>query len=96
MMGAYERRGIFLRAADLMAAGRRAIAIPLAVGNTVVMKRSEDAPISCGLFLADILTEAGLPGGVLNLVRRRLGNRQLHRAALGHRPKSRPRDVPPF
>ncbi|HUE60566.1 MAG TPA: aldehyde dehydrogenase family protein, partial [Acidimicrobiales bacterium] len=29
--------------------GIRSIAIPLAVGNTVVMKPSEDAPITCGL-----------------------------------------------
>jgi vanillin dehydrogenase len=48
--------------------GMRAIAIPLAVGNTVVMKPSEDAPLSCGLFLADALVEAGLPDGVLNVV----------------------------
>jgi vanillin dehydrogenase len=48
--------------------GIRAIAIPLAVGNTVVLKPSEDAPIACGLFLADVLREAGLPAGVLNVV----------------------------
>ncbi len=48
--------------------GVRAIAIPLAVGNTVVMKPSEDAPISCGLFIADVLKEAGLPDGALNVV----------------------------
>ena len=48
--------------------GIRAIAVPLAVGNTVVMKPSEDAPISCGLYLADVLKEAGLPDGVLNVV----------------------------
>ncbi len=53
--------------------GMRAIAIPLAVGNTVVMKPSEDAPISCGLFLADVLIEAGLPAGVLNVVSDDLG-----------------------
>ena len=46
----------------------RSIAIPLAVGNTVVMKPSEDAPITCGLLLADALAEAGLPAGVLNVV----------------------------
>src|SRR6266567_7561118 len=45
--------------------GIRSIAIPLAVGNTVVMKPSEDAPITCGLLLADVLTEAGLPAGSL-------------------------------
>jgi acyl-CoA reductase-like NAD-dependent aldehyde dehydrogenase len=48
--------------------GIRSIAIPLAMGNTVVMKPSEDAPVSCGLFLADVLAEAGLPAGVLNVV----------------------------
>ncbi|MGN6753085.1 MAG: aldehyde dehydrogenase family protein [Intrasporangium sp.] len=48
--------------------GTRAVAIPLAVGNTVVLKPSEDAPIACGLFIADILMEAGLPAGVLNVV----------------------------
>ncbi len=48
--------------------GMRALAIPLAVGNTVVLKPSEDAPLSCGLFLADTLVEAGLPPGVLNVV----------------------------
>ena len=48
--------------------GTRAIAIPLAVGNTVVLKPSEDAPIVCGLLLADVLREAGLPAGVLNVV----------------------------
>jgi vanillin dehydrogenase len=48
--------------------GIRSIAIPLAVGNTVVMKPSEDAPITCGLFLADVLTDAGLPAGALNVV----------------------------
>ena len=48
--------------------GMRSIAIPLAVGNTVVVKPSEDAPITCGLLLADVLVEAGLPPGVLNVV----------------------------
>jgi acyl-CoA reductase-like NAD-dependent aldehyde dehydrogenase len=48
--------------------GMRSIAIPLAVGNTVVMKPSEDAPVTCGLLLADVLIEAGLPPGVLNVV----------------------------
>ena len=48
--------------------GMRSIAVPIAVGNTVVLKPSEDAPIACGLFLADVLHEAGLPAGVLNVV----------------------------
>ncbi|MCP2246059.1 aldehyde dehydrogenase family protein [Lentzea aerocolonigenes] len=46
----------------------RAVAAPLAAGNTVVMKPSEDAPIAAGLFIADVLHEAGLPAGVLNVV----------------------------
>ncbi|MEO6085619.1 MAG: aldehyde dehydrogenase family protein, partial [Umezawaea sp.] len=46
----------------------RAVAMPLAVGNTVVLKPSENAPIACGLFIADVLHEAGLPAGVLNVV----------------------------
>jgi len=54
--------------------GIRSIAIPLAVGNTVVMKPSEDAPISCGLFLADVLAEAGLPPGALNVVTNHLAD----------------------
>ena len=48
--------------------GARAIAAPLAVGNTVVVKASEDAPLACALFLADLLRDAGLPPGVLNVL----------------------------
>ncbi|WHT16741.1 aldehyde dehydrogenase family protein [Crossiella sp. CA-258035] len=48
--------------------GVRSIAVPLAVGNTVVLKPSEDAPVAAGYFLADLLHEAGLPPGVLNVV----------------------------
>ena len=48
--------------------GIRSVAVPLAVGNTVVMKPSEHAPLSAGLFLADVLHEAGFPPGVCNVV----------------------------
>jgi acyl-CoA reductase-like NAD-dependent aldehyde dehydrogenase len=48
--------------------GVRAVAAPLAAGNTVVMKPSEDAPLACGHFVADVLRDAGLPDGVLNVV----------------------------
>ncbi len=48
--------------------GVRAVAAPLAAGNTVVVKPSEDAPLACGYFVADVLREAGLPDGVLNVV----------------------------
>jgi vanillin dehydrogenase len=46
----------------------RAVAVALAVGNTVVLRPSEDAPVSSGLFLADVLAEVGLPPGVVNVV----------------------------
>jgi aldehyde dehydrogenase (NAD+) len=39
----------------------------LAVGCTVVLKPSELAPLSAGILL-DVLTEAGVPAGVVNLV----------------------------
>ncbi|MFF8278488.1 aldehyde dehydrogenase family protein [Streptomyces lateritius] len=48
--------------------GVRAVASPLAAGDTVVAKPSENAPIAAGLFVADVLREAGLPAGVLNVV----------------------------
>jgi acyl-CoA reductase-like NAD-dependent aldehyde dehydrogenase len=48
--------------------GVRAAAAPLAAGNTVVLKPSEEAPVMSGLFIADVLREAGLPDGVLNVV----------------------------
>lgn len=48
--------------------GTRAVAAALAAGNTVVLKPSEEAPIACGLFIADVLSAAGLPDGVLNVV----------------------------
>ncbi|GAA2502694.1 aldehyde dehydrogenase family protein [Winogradskya humida] len=48
--------------------GARAIAAPLAAGNTVVVKASEDAPLACALFLADLLRDAGLAPGVLNVI----------------------------
>ncbi|MET8758070.1 aldehyde dehydrogenase family protein [Lentzea sp. NPDC004782] len=46
----------------------RAVAAPIAAGNTVVLKPSEEAPIAAGLFIAEVLHEAGLPPGVLNVV----------------------------
>ncbi|MBZ9645033.1 aldehyde dehydrogenase family protein [Streptomyces sp. PSKA30] len=46
----------------------RAVAVALATGNPVIIRPSEDGPITSGYFLADILTEAGLPPGVVNVV----------------------------
>ena len=45
----------------------RSIATPLAFGNTVVLKASEECPRTHGL-IADVLVSAGLPAGVINLV----------------------------
>ncbi|HEY3882328.1 MAG TPA: aldehyde dehydrogenase family protein [Trebonia sp.] len=46
----------------------RTVVNPLAFGNTMVLKPSEEAPISAGLFVAEVLEEAGFPAGVLNVV----------------------------
>ena len=45
----------------------RAIALPLACGNTVVLKGSEVCPATHGLIV-EALQEAGLPAGVVNFV----------------------------
>ena len=47
--------------------GVRAIATPLACGNTVVLKGSEICPATHGLII-EALQEAGLPPGVVNFV----------------------------
>ncbi|KAJ5085870.1 hypothetical protein N7532_010641 [Penicillium argentinense] len=47
--------------------GTRAVALPLAAGNTVVLKGSELSP-KCFWALGDIFRQAGLPAGVLNVV----------------------------
>ncbi|WP_457355589.1 aldehyde dehydrogenase family protein [Sphingomonas sp. UYP23] len=46
----------------------RAFLLPMAWGNTTVIKPSELAPISAGLIHAEILEEAGFPAGSFNLV----------------------------
>ncbi|HMA91508.1 MAG TPA: aldehyde dehydrogenase family protein [Polyangiaceae bacterium] len=46
----------------------RAICLPIALGNTVVLKPAPDSPVSGGVALAEIFEEAGLPPGVLNVV----------------------------
>ncbi|MFC7528243.1 aldehyde dehydrogenase family protein [Actinoplanes sp. GCM10030250] len=53
--------------ASLILAGRAVVA-PIAVGNTVVLKPSEEAPLTGGALWAELLAEAGLPAGVLNVV----------------------------
>ncbi|MGR3660314.1 MAG: aldehyde dehydrogenase family protein [Paracoccaceae bacterium] len=46
----------------------RGFTAALAMGNTIVLKPSEDTPYSGGLFFAEILEEAGFPAGVFNVV----------------------------
>jgi acyl-CoA reductase-like NAD-dependent aldehyde dehydrogenase len=53
--------------AALVLAGR-AIVGPMALGNAVVLKPSEESPITGGTIWAEIFAEAGLPAGVLNVV----------------------------
>ena len=51
-----------------LALGLRTVVSPLACGNTVVLKPSEDAPVCAGLVIGEIMTEAGFPPGVLNVI----------------------------
>lgn len=46
----------------------RTVVNPVAFGNTVVLKPSEEAPVSAGLLLPEIMAEAGFPPGVVNVV----------------------------
>ncbi len=46
----------------------RGFAFPLAAGNTIVLKPSEDTPYLGGLFFAEVLEEAGFPAGTFNVV----------------------------
>ncbi|MBV0910908.1 aldehyde dehydrogenase family protein [Anianabacter salinae] len=46
----------------------RGFAFPLAAGNTIVLKPSEDTPYAGGLFFAEVLHEAGVPPGVFNVI----------------------------
>ena len=53
--------------ASLVLAGR-AVVGPMAVGNTVVLKPSEESPLTGGTLWAELFDRAGLPPGVLNVV----------------------------
>lgn len=69
-MGLRQAAGVVLGIAPWNAPvilGVRALALPLACGNTVVFKGSELCPATHGL-IADALEEAGLPPGVVNFV----------------------------
>ncbi len=51
-----------------LALGFRTVVAPLACGNTVVLKPSEDAPVCAGIVMGEIMTEAGFAPGVLNVI----------------------------
>lgn len=46
----------------------RSFIYALALGNTAVLKPSEDSPLTGGLMIADLFQDAGFPPGVLNVV----------------------------
>jgi acyl-CoA reductase-like NAD-dependent aldehyde dehydrogenase len=46
----------------------RSFIYAMALGNTAVLKPSEDSPLSGGLMIAQLFADAGLPAGVLNVV----------------------------
>jgi acyl-CoA reductase-like NAD-dependent aldehyde dehydrogenase len=46
----------------------RGFVYALALGNTAVLKPSEDSPVVGGLMLAELLKDAGLPDGVFNVI----------------------------
>ena len=65
--------------------GVRSLATPLACGNTVVFKSSEICPRTHRL-IADVLVDAGLPPGVLNVVSNAPEDApQLVEALIGHK-----------
>jgi acyl-CoA reductase-like NAD-dependent aldehyde dehydrogenase len=69
-MGVRQAAGVCLAIAPWNAPvilATRAIAMPLACGNTVVLKASEQCPGTHRL-IATVLTEAGLPAGVINVL----------------------------
>src|SRR2546430_15401179 len=53
--------------ASLILAGRGVVG-PMALGNTVVLKPSEESPHTGGTVWAELFAEAGLPPGVLNVI----------------------------
>ncbi|HSI57518.1 MAG TPA: aldehyde dehydrogenase [Ideonella sp.] len=69
-MGVRQAAGVVLAMAPWNAPiilGVRAVATPLACGNTVVLKGSELCPATHGL-IAEALHEAGFPKGVVNFI----------------------------
>jgi acyl-CoA reductase-like NAD-dependent aldehyde dehydrogenase len=46
----------------------RAICLPIAYGNTAILKPSSESSVAGGVVIAEVFHEAGFPKGVLNLV----------------------------
>ena len=46
----------------------RSVALPMACGNTTVLKPSAEAPVSGGIIFAEVFEEAGFPKGIFNVV----------------------------
>jgi acyl-CoA reductase-like NAD-dependent aldehyde dehydrogenase len=67
----------------------RTVAPPLACGNTVVLKPSEEAPVAAGLVIAEILEEAGFPAGVCSVITHPAGNAALLADEFFERPEVR-------
>jgi benzaldehyde dehydrogenase (NAD) len=51
-----------------MVLSTRSIAPALALGNAVVLKADPNTPVTGGLFLAQVLKEAGLPAGLFHVI----------------------------
>ncbi|MBP1857564.1 aldehyde dehydrogenase [Rhizobium herbae] len=69
-MGVRQAAGVCLAIAPWNAPvilATRAVAMPIACGNTVILKASEQCPGTHRL-IATALTEAGLPAGVINVI----------------------------
>jgi acyl-CoA reductase-like NAD-dependent aldehyde dehydrogenase len=69
-MGIHKPKGVCLAIAPWNAPvilGARAIATPLACGNTVILKSSEFCPLTHRLII-DCFIEAGIPEGVVNFI----------------------------
>ena len=69
-MGVRQAAGVCLGIAPWNAPvilGTRAVAMPIACGNTVVLKASEQCPGTHRL-IGHALPEAGLPAGVINVI----------------------------
>lgn len=46
----------------------RSVCLPIAYGNTAILKPSTESAVSGGIVIAEVFHEAGFPKGVLNLV----------------------------